>query len=66
MSYQFHESKVKCHHCPDKALSKVKDLQIKLGGLICPKCNVILFYPYDGVYIREFKRRKSNNDRSRI
>jgi hypothetical protein len=44
---------------------KPQSLIIKMGGLICSKCRVILYFPYDkdGVYDKEFKkmRKKAKN-----
>lgn len=48
---------VTCSKCA--VTSEMKDLTIKMGGLLCPKCRVILFQPYvDEEYFEEFRRRK--------
>lgn len=45
--------------CPKcKTVSSIKDMDMKMGGLLCPKCNVILYQPYvDEEYFYERIRR---------
>lgn len=38
--------KVYCHKC-----KKDVELQQKMGGLICKKCSIILYYHTDSMYI---------------
>lgn len=48
---------ITCTKCSYK--TNVDKLEIKMGGLICPKCRVILFYPgLDKEYSAELKRRR--------
>lgn len=45
--------------CPDcNTRSPVKDLTIKMGGLLCPKCRRILVLPYHDLYRKELYRRR--------
>lgn len=49
------KTKCKCGKTTD-----IKDMTIKMGGLLCPKCRVILFQPYvDEEYFEEYRRRKA-------
>lgn len=47
-----------CEKCG--TISEMKDLDMKMGGLLCPTCRVILFQPYvDKEYFHERNRRDS-------
>lgn len=49
--------------CRCGATTDIKDMTMKMGGLLCPKCRVIIFQPYvDEEYFEEFMRRKKEND----
>lgn len=50
--------------CPDcKTVSDLKDMEMKMGGLLCPKCRVILYQPYvDEEYFDERVRRVREKD----
>lgn len=44
--------------CKCGKVSELKDLTIKMGGLLCPKCRVVIFEPYrDEEYFDERARR---------
>ena len=41
----------------------IKDMVMKMGGLLCPKCRVILFQPYvDEEYFEEYRRRQKETE----
>ena len=56
------KTKCKCGKTTD-----IKDMPMKMGGLLCPKCRVILFQPYvDEEYFEEYRRRqKEAEDKDR-
>ena len=46
--------------CKCGTTSELKDMIIKMGGLLCPKCRIILFQPYvDKEYFQESTRRRN-------
>lgn len=49
------------HECPKcKKSSELKDMNMKMGGLLCPGCRRIMFSPYvDKEYFEEYSRRKN-------
>lgn len=53
--------------CPEcKTTSDIKDMTIKMGGLLCPKCRLILFQPYvDEEYFEEFRRRQKTSEQDK-
>ncbi len=54
---------VECKKCKTK--TDVKDMDMKMGGLLCPKCRVILFQPYvDEEYFEEYRRRQAEREAS--
>jgi Zn finger protein HypA/HybF involved in hydrogenase expression len=58
--------KHKCEHCNHKSYRK--DMELRLGGLLCPKCRYIMFAPYDkdNIYFKELRRRnKEANEKKR-
>jgi hypothetical protein len=52
--------------CPKcKTKTDIKDMDMKMGGLLCPKCRVILFQPYvDEEYFEEYRRRQKASEGS--
>ena len=50
---------LKPKECPEcKTVTELKDMPMKMGGLLCPKCRVILFEPYrDEEFFDERARR---------
>ena len=44
---------------PCKKDFKLEALTLKMGGLLCPKCCVILVWPYQEVYWLEFEKRRN-------
>ena len=45
--------------CACGAVINIKSLILKMGGLLCPHCNVIVYAPYvDSEYFKELERRK--------
>ncbi len=47
----------KCTKC--ETVTDIKDMDIKMGGLLCPNCRRILFQPYvDKEYFEEYRRRQ--------
>ncbi len=41
----------------------IKDMTMKMGGLLCPKCRVILYQPYlDEEYFEEYRRRQKERE----
>jgi hypothetical protein len=50
--------------CKCGTTTDIKDMPMKMGGLLCPKCRVILFQPYvDEEYFVEFNRRKEEHEK---
>lgn len=49
----------KCERC-NKGF-ELKILTMKMGGLLCPDCSVILFYPGSREYNYELKRRREES-----
>lgn len=46
-----------CDKC--KHEGELKDIPIKMGGLLCSKCRTVLFQPYvDKKYFQELERRR--------
>lgn len=43
-----------CHRCNKEY--KIKDTILKLGGLLCPNCSVILFSTYSKEYKKRLKK----------
>lgn len=50
----------KCDKC-----GETTELKLKMSGLICDSCRIILFFPYakDGIYDREFKKMQEECDK---
>jgi hypothetical protein len=50
----------KCDKC-----GNTTELELKMGGLICADCRVILFFPHaaDGVWAKEFKKMREEYDK---
>lgn len=44
-----------CHRC--NTVTNIKDMQMRMGGLLCPSCNVILYRPIDEEFSNERARR---------
>lgn len=54
-----------CKRC--NIFVETKDMDIKMGGLLCPKCRVILFAPYvDEEYFEEYRRRNKEREEDKI
>jgi hypothetical protein len=53
------------YQCDDCAKTgDVKELVIKMGGLICPSCRVIIYKPYvDDIYFKELERRRKEAEK---
>lgn len=48
-----------CNKC--QTVTDIKDMTMKMGGLLCPNCRRILFQPYvDPEFFEEYKRRIEN------
>lgn len=43
---------------------KLQDLTMKMGGLLCPECRIILFYPGTREYSYEIKRRREEREKA--
>lgn len=44
--------------CACGGVINIKSLILKMGGLLCPHCNVIVYEPYvDSEYLKELERR---------
>lgn len=52
---------MECKDC--KTVTEIKDMPIKMGGLLCPNCRLILFQPYvDPEYFVELARRRKEQE----
>lgn len=50
-----------CNMCD--TTSEIIDMDLKMGGLLCPSCKVILFAPYvDDEYFNEVRRRRKSEE----
>lgn len=50
-----------CKRCDIE--TDIKDMEMKMGGLLCPKCRVVLYTPYvDEEYFIEFRRRNKERE----
>lgn len=44
--------------CACSGVININSLILKMGGLLCPHCNVIVYEPYvDSEYLKELERR---------
>lgn len=50
--------KVETYHPNCNSTIDLKDMILKMGGLLCPNCRIILFYPNTIEFKTELKRRK--------
>lgn len=58
---------LKLRKCKCGKVSAIKDMPMKMGGLLCPKCRVILFAPYiDEEYFEEYRRRNKEREEDKI
>jgi hypothetical protein len=52
---------MKLHKCEKCNIEhKISDLILKMGGLICPQCRVILVFPHEKEFSEERKRRNKD------
>lgn len=47
-----------CDKCEKEG--ECKDMTLKMGGLLCPDCRVIIFYPGSKVFFNELRKRQEN------
>lgn len=52
---------LKCHRPECAKVHKIKDLTMKMGGLICPSCRIIMVHPYTEIFNREWRRRNEEH-----
>ena len=52
------ERTITCHKENCKREATLDECEIKMGGLLCPRCRTILVWPHDPVYQEEAARRK--------
>lgn len=59
------ENKIACTHC--KKESDQLDLIVKLGGILCPYCRTIIYYPFEKGYndTIDAKSAKESDNRKR-
>lgn len=51
------------YHCEEcKKDGEVKDMTLKIGGLLCPDCRVILVYPGSAIFSTELCRRRNEEE----
>lgn len=51
---------MECNKC--KTVTDIKDMPMKMGGLLCPECRTILIMPYaDKEFFVEYERRQKEH-----